>query len=131
VLQFHLAEAQTQHCTMLYLWGRLLMLTPCSWVRLAQLLKDFPTFHEPQCSLPYSAVRPSLSWARSVWSTHPTLSLRTVGLQMSSLPTLAFKSPNISPMWYFGNLSNTDHQFYLLSGQERSEQWHHITALSV
>jgi hypothetical protein len=35
------------------------------------------------------------------------LSFPIVGLQMSSTPTLALKSPNKIFIWYFGNLSNT------------------------
>jgi hypothetical protein len=60
------------------------------------------------------------------------LSLPIVGLKMSSLPTLAFKSPNKIFMWYLGNLSIyvpipqrsylSHHQFYPLLGHEHSEQ---------
>jgi hypothetical protein len=57
------------------------------------------------------------------------LSFHIVGLKMSSLPTLAFKSPNIIFILYFWNLSNTNRQFYILSRQERSEQYHTIDLL--
>jgi hypothetical protein len=35
------------------------------------------------------------------------LSFPIVGLKMSSLPTLALKTPNRIFIWYLGNLSNT------------------------
>jgi hypothetical protein len=62
-----------------------------------------------------------------------------VGFKMSSLPTLALKSPKDIFVWYFGNLLNTlsvpcrcpsHYQFYLLLGHECSEQRYH-TILSL
>jgi hypothetical protein len=59
--------------------------------------------------------------------------LLIVVLKMSSLPTLALKSPNKKFIWYLRNLSNTHlgphrscpsyRPFYSLLGNKYSEQW--------
>ena len=105
-----LKKEQSYNSTLPYLltpWGRVLLenLTGC------QLVKKFPEFVEPECSLPHSQMpvtcRLSLSWARSMQSTLPYYFLIFIlilsshlclGLPSGLLPTTTLYTPPLSPI---------------------------------